>query len=95
VITKYIQLGGLLTLFILSLVVPGAMVLTTLQLTLMVLCALVTYQNFGDQLITFFNSLRGGNNGDRSETPASGTGSTERTSDEHAAAVPAATKTEG
>jgi hypothetical protein len=93
VISKYIQLGGLLTLFILSLVVPGTLVLTALQLSLMAGCVLVTYQNFGDQLIKFYQSLKGGNDGS-SQTEPSREGNQERTQDS-AAGTSASPETQG
>ena len=58
-IQKYVQVGGLLTLFILTLTVSAPIVLTALQLGLIVAAALLVYRDFGDQIVGLINHMRG------------------------------------
>lgn len=62
-IEKYIQLGGVLLLFILTLAVPQVIVLTSIQLALIVVAAVLTYRHFGEDIIKFWNHLKGEDDG--------------------------------
>lgn len=68
-IEKITTVGGLFTLFVLSMTVPPVIVLTALQLSLAGITGLMTYRHFGEEIMAFLNHLRGEGDG-KSETPA-------------------------
>lgn len=73
-IQKFLTVGGLMTLFVLSLAVPGPLVLTVLQLALITGTAVAVYHHFGDSITTFINQVRGGQDGESQAASAPGAG---------------------
>lgn len=93
-IEKICTVGGMFTLFVLSMVVPPAITLTAVQLSLAGIAGLVTYRHFGEEILAFVNHLKGEGDGQSETTSARESRGKARTAEPTVAAADAATEGE-
>lgn len=78
---KTAQIGAPLLVFLFTLVFPAPFVLTAIQMALIVMIAVLTYNHFGDEIRGIISYFEGDKNGKPETADARESGSQERTAE--------------